>query len=282
MQQHFTFGPAINELHRNWKYYLLVTVVMLGVITMTGFKVSVSGGNAWFVGLVLFTEISAGVSMFAQTMLRQIDTEAANTAFRFSVVARLMMALVGIALFLEHAEVTYTDAGRIASFVPGIAVSVSAFMTYEISNGLMLLIEYMFSKMLSRPEGLDRFNKRLTSWGLIERPFESNEQDMWLRLDSMVERLVSQRAATHEQLSEATEQLIELQHLLRLENTYELRDTIIRIREYSEIGKSMCGVLYTSAPNVQSWYCPVCQTHNTKGLRAKASCSNCNHTLTDE
>jgi hypothetical protein len=144
---------------RNWRKALLLAVTFGGVLAMATYKYSVAGDPA-LLWIVIFTEVAAGVGVLAQALLRRVDAAAADKAFSFSVWARAAMALVGVALFWEagtyRPEAVPTSggllpAGELFGFAPG-AVTLTGLLTYEIGNGLMLLIEWMFSHLLAEDD----------------------------------------------------------------------------------------------------------------------------------
>lgn len=129
---------------RNYRTIILLSVTIIGLIAMAVYKISVAAHNLPFILLASFAELAAGVAVFAQALLRQVDKTIADRAFKFSIYARLAMCLIGVALFVES-----TNSWSLAYpyFKLG-AMSWAAFLTYELCNGLMLLIEYMFSHLL--------------------------------------------------------------------------------------------------------------------------------------
>lgn len=140
---------------KNWRKSLLLIVTAGGVLAMVIYKVSVTKHNFSFVALVLFTETAAGVAVFAQALLRKISQENADKAFKYSIYARIAMAVIGVAIFIEAGQFGWVrhsiSQGLIFPFISfevGV-VSVTAFFTYEVGNGLMLLVEWMFSHLLS-------------------------------------------------------------------------------------------------------------------------------------
>lgn len=129
-----------------WRRALLLSVVVLGIGAMTTYKViAIPSEELPFILIVLFVEIAAGVAVFAQSLLRKVAEEQANKAFVFSIWFRLAVAVVGIAAFIEGGELNPE------SWLGWQAKNISwtGFLTYEIANGLMLLVEYMFSHLLS-------------------------------------------------------------------------------------------------------------------------------------
>lgn len=117
---------------------------------MVLYKISVSRSDGSFFGLVLFTEAAAGVAVFAQALLRRVNPRAADTAFRISILVRILLSVVGISLFLEGGERIVNPATNelVAPFFSPGLVTWTAFFTYEIGNGLLLLNEWMFSHLL--------------------------------------------------------------------------------------------------------------------------------------
>lgn len=136
---------------RNWRKSLLLSVTVVGMCAMGWFKITASHDTGpAFISLVLFTEVAAGIAVFAQALLRRVNETAANKAFRYSVFARGVMAIIGLALFAETGTLQRDLAQQLVApyWLPG-TVSVTAFLTYEVGNGLMLLIEWMFSHLLA-------------------------------------------------------------------------------------------------------------------------------------
>ena len=139
---------------RTWRKSLLFVVTAAGMASMGWFKIEASkeAGLA-FMALVLFTEIAAGVTVFAQALLRRVNTEAADQAFKFSIIARIVMACIGVALFVEmgHWQKDATGNWMAPYWLPG-TVSVTAFLTYEVGNFIMIVIEWMFSHLLAHED----------------------------------------------------------------------------------------------------------------------------------
>lgn len=136
---------------RNWRELLLLTITAIGVCAMAWYKIDVAtDANAALVALVVFTELAAGVAVMAQALLRMEDKAAADKAFRFSIYARGALAATGLVLFLELA----TFAGAWPWVKPG-PMSFTAFCVYEVGNGLMLLVEWMFANILQHTKKYD-------------------------------------------------------------------------------------------------------------------------------
>lgn len=134
----------VSWIGRNWRMLVLLSVVSLGTVCLATYKVYVAWENWAFVFLVFFTEVAAGVAVLAQALLRKQDKKIANKGFVGSIVVRVLLALIGVALFVEAAEGT-TDS--FPYVLPG-AVSWTAFFTYELGSMAILLIEWLFSHML--------------------------------------------------------------------------------------------------------------------------------------
>lgn len=120
---------------------------------MVYYKTSISDADPAFRALVLFTECAAGVAVFAQALLRRVNQEAADKAFKISILVRVLLALVGVALFAEGSTLVFQEVNGekiwTAPFLSPGRVAFSHFLTYEIGNGLLLLIEWMFSHLLA-------------------------------------------------------------------------------------------------------------------------------------
>lgn len=148
-------------LSNYWKHISLGILILLGVVSMSGYKISVSGGKSWFIFLVLFTELAAGLTMFSQGFLRSEDPEAARVGYRLSITFRILMAGIGLSLFLEQSDWEWVPSmteERLTQILESkglkeFPITFSDFLTYEIANGLMLLVEYIFAHLIaSRPQ----------------------------------------------------------------------------------------------------------------------------------
>lgn len=212
---------------------------------MAWFKLAVGEPFPALVALVIFTEVAAGVAVFAQALLRKADEEAANKAFKYSMWARGVLALTGLVLFLEVS--TWHWPVRVDGvlqwqwplFTPG-AFSLASFFVYEAGNALMLLIEWMFAKILQHEDTYEVSQEAAELAAKLEKANEGLELHKGLAKESD-ELLEAVRAhlATHLEDGPLHQEPLpaQLQHVLDAfgEKRQELEDAAARSGEQAQL-----------------------------------------------
>lgn len=261
----------------NWKYYTLGLLVFSGVIIMSGYKIkALDEANSFFWSLIIFVEAAAGIMVFSQAILRSIDENQGAMMFRWSIVFRSLVALIGLVVFFESET-----------------MELSGFLTYELANLIMIFLELMFAKLISHGS-IDYALKART---LEKRLSEEEDRAAGLRaiLEEARDRIITLEADARESLTllQRIEESYEVfsGYLLKLaqgknpttkdfpEIARELLDRHAgELGTFQDAGKALAtvrklgGKPWTARKNTKGWICPECLEYNEANYSQPTKC----------
>ncbi len=132
----------------HWPKILISLVVLNGIIFLSAYKIFISEADPWYAGLIIFTELIAGILTIPQVVLRGISPHVANRMLLGSFLVRVLLAGIGMQIFFEASQAVWSE-NSIWPVLTIDRIKYSQLIAYQAANFLMWVAEYMFGYLIA-------------------------------------------------------------------------------------------------------------------------------------